>query len=168
MNSLGYKKRYSTDGSIVFVDNNGNTYFNNGRIMDKNRKVSNYDYENLKASTIPAAASVASKTTTPTTTASTSDNWFRNASQTFKGTEEGSLGNALYNMFETMADWHDDGWLRKEDTSHVKLAPRGYKKNGGIITKKYQQGGNMNQEQEIQKAFMAFLIEDAAAQGVQI
>lgn len=35
--------------------------------------------------------------------------------------------------------------------------------------KKFQQGGTMaNNEQEIQKAFMAFLIEDAATQGVQI
>ena len=35
--------------------------------------------------------------------------------------------------------------------------------------KKFQQGGNMaNKEQEIQQAFMAFLIEDAAAQGLQI
>lgn len=35
--------------------------------------------------------------------------------------------------------------------------------------KKFQQGGTMaNNEQEIQKAFMAFLIEDAATQGMQI
>jgi hypothetical protein len=36
--------------------------------------------------------------------------------------------------------------------------------NGGNINK-YQQGGNMN-DQELQKAFMAYLIEDAAAQGM--
>lgn len=41
-----------------------------------------------------------------------------------------------------------------------------YKKQGGNINK-YQQGGNMN-DQELQKAFMAYLIEDAAAQGMQI
>ena len=39
-------------------------------------------------------------------------------------------------------------------------------KNGGNINK-YQQGGNMN-DQELQKAFMAYLIEDAATQGMQI
>lgn len=39
--------------------------------------------------------------------------------------------------------------------------------NGGSLNK-YQQGGTMNNEQELQKAFMAFLIEDAAKQGVQI
>lgn len=40
-------------------------------------------------------------------------------------------------------------------------------KNGGTINK-YKQGNKMNNEQELQKAFMAYLIEDAAAQGVQI
>ena len=40
-------------------------------------------------------------------------------------------------------------------------------KRGGNINK-FQQGGSVNNEQELQKAFMAFLIEDAAAQGVQI
>lgn len=40
-------------------------------------------------------------------------------------------------------------------------------KQGGNINK-FQQGGSANNEQELQKAFMAFLIEDAAAQGVQI
>ena len=41
-------------------------------------------------------------------------------------------------------------------------------KQGGLINK-HQQGGTMaNNEQELQKAFMAFLIEDAAAQGMQI
>lgn len=33
---------------------------------------------------------------------------------------------------------------------------------------KFQQGGQMNNDQELQRAFMAFLIEDAAAQGMQI
>ena len=33
---------------------------------------------------------------------------------------------------------------------------------------KKQQGGTMNNQEELQKAFMAYLIEDAAAQGVQI
>ena len=39
-------------------------------------------------------------------------------------------------------------------------------KNGGNVNK-YQQGGNMN-DKELQKAFMTYLIEDAAAQGMQI
>lgn len=39
-------------------------------------------------------------------------------------------------------------------------------KNGGNINK-FAGGGNMN-EQELQKAFMTYLIEDAAAQGMQI
>lgn len=41
-------------------------------------------------------------------------------------------------------------------------------KQGGLINK-HQQGGTMvNNEQELQKAFMAFLIEDATTQGMQI
>lgn len=40
-------------------------------------------------------------------------------------------------------------------------------KKGGRINK-HQQGGAMQNEQELQKAFMAYLIEDAAAQGMQI
>lgn len=39
--------------------------------------------------------------------------------------------------------------------------------NGGSLNK-YQQGGTMNNEQELQKAFMAFLIEDASTQGITI
>lgn len=33
---------------------------------------------------------------------------------------------------------------------------------------KYQQGGTMNNQQELQKAFMAYLIQDAQTQGIQI
>ena len=41
-----------------------------------------------------------------------------------------------------------------------------YNKGGQI--NKHQQGGTMGNQEELQKAFMAFLIEDAAAQGMQI
>lgn len=62
--------------------------------------------------------------------------------------EENILGKPL-NWYEG-SDWVD------------------YNKQGGLINK-HQQGGTMaNNEQELQKAFMAFLIEDAAAQGMQI
>lgn len=44
---------------------------------------------------------------------------------------------------------------------------KGFMKSGGTINK-YKQGNKMNNEQELQKAFMAYLIEDAAAQGIQI
>lgn len=39
---------------------------------------------------------------------------------------------------------------------------------GDRYTRKHQQGGTMGNQEELQKAFMAFLIEDAAAQGMQI
>lgn len=40
-------------------------------------------------------------------------------------------------------------------------------KNGGSLNK-YQQGGSMNNTEEMQRAFMAFLIEDASTQGITI
>lgn len=41
----------------------------------------------------------------------------------------------------------------------------GYFKEGGQM---YQQGGTMNNQEELQKAFVAYLIQDAAAQGIQL
>jgi hypothetical protein len=54
-------------------------------------------------------------------------------------------------------------WFHKYNLARL----TGFMKSGGIINK-YKQGNRMNNEQELQKAFMAYLIEDAAAQGVQI
>lgn len=61
---------------------------------------------------------------------------------------------------ETPETWDDFDWVDISDDVFKR-------KNGGIINK-HQQGGTMQNEQELQKAFMAFLIEDAAAQGMQI
>jgi hypothetical protein len=52
-------------------------------------------------------------------------------------------------------------WFHKYNLARL----TGFMKSGGIINK-YKQGNKMNNEQELQKAFMAYLIEDAAAQGV--
>jgi hypothetical protein len=59
---------------------------------------------------------------------------------------------------ETPETWDDFDWVDISDDVFKR-------KNGGIINK-HQQGGTMQNEQELQKAFMAFLIEDAAAQGM--
>lgn len=40
-------------------------------------------------------------------------------------------------------------------------------KRGGVLNK-YQQGGQMGNQEELQKAFMAFLVQDAQSQGIQI
>lgn len=39
---------------------------------------------------------------------------------------------------------------------------------GNPYTVSYQQGGTMNNQEELQKAFLAFLIQDAAQQGIQL
>lgn len=58
-------------------------------------------------------------------------------------------------------------WVDVDEFVQDPLKFYGRKKNGGTINK-YKQGNKMNNEQELQRAFMAYLIEDAAAQGVQI
>lgn len=64
----------------------------------------------------------------------------------------------------TPTSWSDyTTWLHEYNLAKAK----DFMKQGGIINK-YKQGNKMNNEQELQKAFMAYLIEDAAAQGVQI
>ena len=92
------------------------------------------------------------------------ENWFRTTANVFKNSK--GFGQNLYNMFNTMADWRDDGWLTKTQKNHIYLQPG--RTTSHRVGGKFQQGGTMQNEQELQKAFMAFLIEDAAAQGMQI
>ena len=73
--------------------------------------------------------------------------------------------DARNKMLQEYFKFHNiQGFAQPEQTKH-KLSP--WVKRGGQINK-HQQGGTMQNEQELQKAFMAFLIEDAAAQGMQI
>lgn len=58
-------------------------------------------------------------------------------------------------------------WVDVDEFVQDPLKFYGRKKNGGTINK-YKQGNKMNNQEELQKAFMAYLIEDAAANGVQI
>ena len=59
-------------------------------------------------------------------------------------------------------------WKQKiQNNYYSTLGNLPFKMQGGQINK-HQQGGAMQNEQELQKAFMAYLIEDAAAQGMQI
>lgn len=105
----------------------------------------------------------ASRTTNQTTTNQTTDN---TTSQT-TGNQTTSNTTNFWNILKSAG--------KRVLKLHPKLNPiidmydfyKRFFQDGGSINY-YQQGGNMNQEQEIQKAFMAFLIEDAAAQGVQI
>ena len=54
-------------------------------------------------------------------------------------------------------------WLNTESGSN----PNNRNRNINVYGK-YQQGGTMNNQEELQKAFLQFLVQDAAAQGVQI
>lgn len=63
----------------------------------------------------------------------------------------------LQRLFNYLGDvWNS----RKSEAKPLTLSP-GH-------TTKFQQGGTMNNQQELQKAFVAYLIQDAQSQGVQI
>lgn len=67
------------------------------------------------------------------------------------------IHRGLQRLFNYLGDvWNS----RKSEAKPLTLSP-GH-------TTKFQQGGTMNNQQELQKAFMAYLIQDAQSQGVQI
>lgn len=67
------------------------------------------------------------------------------------------IHRGLQRLFNYLGDvWNS----RKSEAKPLTLSP-GH-------TTKFQQGGTMNNQQELQKAFVAYLIQDAQSQGVQI
>lgn len=67
------------------------------------------------------------------------------------------IHRGLQRLFNYLGDvWNS----RKSEAKPLTLSP-GH-------TTKFQQGGTMNSQQELQKAFVAYLIQDAQSQGVQI
>lgn len=67
------------------------------------------------------------------------------------------IHRGLLRLFNYLGDvWNS----RKSEAKPLTLSP-GH-------TTKFQQGGTMNNQQELQKAFVAYLIQDAQSQGVQI
>lgn len=73
-----------------------------------------------------------------------------------QGGDFGYIGG-LQRLFNYLGDvWNS----RKSEAKPLTLSP-GH-------TTKFQQGGTMNNQQELQKAFVAYLIQDAQSQGVQI
>lgn len=78
---------------------------------------------------------------------------------TGKTVQGGDFGihRGLQRLFNYLGDvWNS----RKSEAKPLTLSP-GH-------TTKFQQGGTMNNQQELQKAFVAYLIQDAQSQGVQI
>ena len=76
-----------------------------------------------------------------------------------KTVQGGDFGipRGLQRLFNYLGDvWNS----RKSEAKPLTLSP-GH-------TTKFQQGGTMNNQQELQKAFVAYLIQDAQSQGVQI
>ena len=67
------------------------------------------------------------------------------------------IHRGLQRLFNYLGDvWNS----RKSEAKPLTLSPG--------PTTKFQQGGTMNNQQELQKAFVAYLIQDAQSQGVQI
>lgn len=67
----------------------------------------------------------------------------------------------IHRGLQRLFNYLGDGWnSRKSEAKPLTLSP-GH-------TTRFQQGGTMNNQQELQKAFVAYLIQDAQSQGVQI
>lgn len=67
----------------------------------------------------------------------------------------------IHRWLQRLFNYLGDVWnSRKSEAKPLTLSP-GH-------TTKFQQGGTMNNQQELQKAFVAYLIQDAQSQGVQI
>ena len=67
----------------------------------------------------------------------------------------------IHRGLQRLFNYLEDVWnSRKSEAKPLTLSP-GH-------TTKFQQGGTMNNQQELQKAFVAYLIQDAQSQGVQI
>ena len=67
----------------------------------------------------------------------------------------------IHRWLQRLFNYLGDVWnSRKSEAKPLTLSP-GH-------TTKFQQGGTMNNQQELQKAFVAYLIQDAQSQGIQI
>lgn len=67
-------------------------------------------------------------------------------------------GQAIGKGFMGFLNWLNEGAANNQYSRNKQVNPLSY----------YQQGGTMNNQQELQKAFVAYLIQDAQTQGVQI
>lgn len=92
----------------------------------------------------------------------------RQLHQTWAPTSRYTMGNTvqggdfgIHRGLQRLFNYLGDVWnSRKSEAKPLTLSP-GH-------TTKFQQGGTMNNQQELQKAFVAYLIQDAQSQGVQI
>lgn len=148
-----YQKINLKDGTHAYKDtNNGNYYYNNGRMKFKNGAMGFYSKEH------------------PDQPENKYDYEYREKGYTPERLKDGSY---QYVDPQSNFTFYNNGRFVDSGGNKGTVLDNGNllydrKKQGGLINK-HQQGGTMaNNEQELQKAFMAFLIEDAAAQGMQI
>lgn len=79
----------------------------------------------------------------------------------YKGNTVQGVDFGIHRGLQRLFNYLGDVWnSRKSEAKPLTLSP-GH-------TTKFQQGGTMNNQQELQKAFVAYLIQDAQSQGVQI
>lgn len=67
-------------------------------------------------------------------------------------------GQTIGKGFMEFLNWLNEGAANNQYSRNKQVNPPSF----------YQQGGTINNQQELQQAFMAYLIQDAATQGVQI
>lgn len=67
-------------------------------------------------------------------------------------------GQEIGNGFMNFVNWLNKQAANNQNNRNRQINPHGY----------YQQGGAINNQEELQKAFMAYLIQDAQAQGIQL
>lgn len=83
---------------------------------------------------------------------------------TMRNTVQGGdfgIDRELHRGLQGLSNYLGDVWnSRKSEAKPLTLSP-GH-------TTRFQQGGTINNQQELQKAFVAYLIQDAQSQGVQI
>lgn len=165
MNNKGYAISRTGDGTYSYIDNQGNRYYNNGRMMNKFGQMSNYNFQTLNST----QNAWNNTNLNDLFNVSTLDDAPLDIQQTYK------TSNSYNNQYQftpeqkkILQDLINNYYDLKETKFGSKYYQKKQFKQGGLINK-HQQGGTMaNNEQELQKAFMAFLIEDAATQGVKI
>lgn len=95
------------------------------------------------------------KTTQPSSVQATTSRY--NMQNTVTNGDFG-IGRAIERGLKSFVNWIDKSVSSNPNNRNRSINKFGY----------YQQGGAMANQEELQKAFMAYLIQDAAAQGVQL
>lgn len=176
----GYKPYITKNNSLAFRSGDNSLYYDNGRFVTNSGQKFNYSYKYLNNNTKPQ---IQTNNTKPQVQTNAIKGDYR------YHTEWGLMNDFLQNKLnlpsnvsigDAKVHINNDPKLKAEYQKfrdmyidegiygyRLKDQYRESKRSGGIINS-YKTGNKMNNEQELQKAFMMYLIKDAAAQGVQI